>query len=292
MRISFLSPVRLIHTKANGCLAALGLLIFAGEVQGQMTIISDSFSGTNGATMNGRTPDGFNLPGGTYASASYLSGLGADQTIITGVGSPGPAALAGFNGSVIYNLASNGAYTKPSLLTLSIDLQINTTQDDLPNSLRGVGLGFYSAPRVNNSEVEAFVNFTGLNVSPSGALVLVVAGVRQAATAVAAAPGFSTSSFYNLTYSIDTVTGSITSVSFNGNDYTNVFSGSTTAGVFTAGLTDRFGYYGSTATATAFTAYVDNLAITSAIPEPATDGLLAAGGGLLLLLRPRRPRAA
>lgn len=273
-----------------GLIAGLAVVVVA---RGQTTIISDTFSGTGGATLNGRTPDGVNLPGRTFSSASYLSGLGADQTIDSGAGSPAPSALTGFNGSVTYNLASNGGYVKPSLLTLSLDLQINTALDSLPDSLRGVGLGFYSAPRVNNSEIEAFVNFTGLNVSPGGALVLVIAGVRQAATTVAAFPGFSTDNFYNLTYSLDTSTGSITSVSFNGNDYTSAFNGGTTAGVFTSTLTNLFGFYGATAESTSLTSRVDNLSISipSAIPEPGASALLLGlAMGFVFVLRRRTAR--
>ena len=265
-----------ISSVSFATVASFAVFCFTPATQAQTLIITDTFSGTNGATLNGRTPDGTNLPGRTFSSASYLSGLGADQTIDTSAGSSAPSALAGFNGSVTYNLSSNGGYTKPALLTLSLDLQINTSENSpTPASLRGVGLGFYSAPRVNNSEVEAFVNFTGLVVSPAGTLDLVIGGTLTSAE-VAAFSGFSTSNFYTLTYSLDTVTGSITSVYFNGNDYSSTFTGSTTAGVFTATLIDLFGYYGSTATSLVFTSRVDNLSIsTTAIPEPSSYAALA-----------------
>jgi hypothetical protein len=126
--------------------AGLVLVGAAQQAAGQTLILSDSFSGTDGATINGRTPDGVNLPGQTFVSASYVTYVGAAQSITTSDGAPGPAATTGFNGSITYNLSSNGGYTKPTQLTLSLDIEANTSVDAAPASLRGVGLGFYSAP--------------------------------------------------------------------------------------------------------------------------------------------------
>jgi hypothetical protein len=148
---------------------------------------------------------------------------------------------------------------------------------------------FIAPPPVNGGEIEAYVNFTGLVVSPVGTVALVLNGTQQASTTVAAFSGFSTSVFYTLNYSFDMVTGSITSATFNGNDYTGTFNGAATAGVFTGSLTNLFGIYGATAVATAYTSRVDNLSISgTAIPEPATSAVWVALAGGLAAWR-RRP---
>ena len=278
-------PLQIISRLSQGfavfSLSAI-LLLFASAVttEAQTVIISDGFSGTNGASLNGRTPDGVNLPGRSYTVASYLDYVGAQPGIYTGGGSPLPSATTGFNAVVFYDLSSNGGYTKPSLLTLSIDIQINTAANNV--TPRGVGLGFYSISRANNSETEANDHFTGLTFRPDGALNLVVDGVLQAAT-VAPFGGFLTSSFYTLTYSVNTVSGSITAVKLNGTDYTGVFGGATTAGIFTGSLTNLAGFYGSTAVSPSFTPVVDNFKISS-VAEPGMVELLFTGLGSWLVV--------
>ena len=202
------------------------LLLSAPSVLGQ-AILSDYFSGSNLASISGRTPDGADLPGSTW-TATNLNGVGAGY-ISTGTGNSAPSVFGGQNADFTINISSSGGYTKPAALTLSLDVKLNTIYDDYAANhvpVRGIGLGFFSS--TGGGTVEASIPFTGLTVYPDGRLRLVVNGVAQSTT-VDASAGFATANFCNLTYSIDTVTGGITSVVFNSNDYTSTFSGVTTA---------------------------------------------------------------
>lgn len=254
------------------------------------TIISDSFTGTDGSTLNGRTPDGADLPGRTYSAASEnSSGSFAQPVIDTGSGNPSPSARTGFNGATFIDISSTGSYTKPSLLTLGLDLQMNTIAND-GGAVRGIGLGFFSPTPAGGGNADS--NFTGLTVRPDGSLHLVKQGVQQLAT-VAAFAGFSIDTFYTLTYSVDTSTGSITNVLFNGNDDTATFSGGTSAGDFTPAVTNLTGFYGSTANNAGLFGRVDNYSVSAVgaeVPEPSTWALIL--GGLATLCSRRRRKTA
>ena len=181
-------------------------------------IVLDHFTGANGTSINGRTPDTTNLPGRTFTTF----GIFGEMLIDTGTGTPTPAIVTTPNSRMYIDISSNGGYVKPSLLTISADIQVGTADDSFP---RGVGLGFFSSAPSG----EASTNFTGLRIKSDGTLNLVLNGTPQAAS-VGPFPGWSTSLFYNLSYTINTSTGSIISVNFNGNDDTAAFSGATTAG--------------------------------------------------------------
>jgi hypothetical protein len=244
---------------------AAGVLAFAPQARAAL-IISDAFSGTNGAALAGRTPDAADLPARTYATASVSTVIGVQPRIDTGAGNPANSADTGFNAATFIDISSAGGYTKPSQLSLSMSLQMNTIGND-GSAVRGIGLGFFSPAPVDGL-AESSTNFTGLTVRPDGSLHFVVNGVQQAAS-VAAFGGYTTASFYNLAYSVDTVTGSITSVVFNGNDDTAAFSGAVSAGKFTVAGTNLAGFYGSSANSVNDFGRVDNFAV-STVPEPGT----------------------
>jgi hypothetical protein len=103
---------------------------------------------------------------------------------------------------------------------------------------------------------------------------------------VAAFGGYTTANFYNLAYSVDTVTGSITSVLFNGNDDTATFSGAVSTGDFTAAGTNLAGFYGSSANSVNDFGRVDNFAV-STVPEPGTALFGIACVGVAALRRRR-----
>ncbi len=244
-------------------------------------IVSDSFTGTNGSSLAGRTPDGAHLNGQTWSTAGFN-----DTVINSAAGNPAPSAQGGFNGVVRMDISTPTAgYIKPSDFTLSLDLQMMSVVGGPSIYARGLGLGFYSGDTTR----EANEFFTGMTMKPDGTLVLVVNGAEQAASAPAPA-GYSTSNFYNLTYSVDLLTGSITSVNFAGIDRTSTFSGAASAGDFTNATTQAVGFYTSSASTSGGPGF-DNFVLSTqgAVPEPSSVLLLAGGG--LSLLGVRRLRA-
>jgi len=118
---------------------AVALIACAPVVRAQSVIISDGFSGMNGAALDGRMPDTVDLPGTSYSTASNNTGVGAQPTIDTTAGNPAPSANTGFNASTFIDISSTGSYSKPTELTLSISLQLNTIQDDnTAGDVRGI----------------------------------------------------------------------------------------------------------------------------------------------------------
>ena len=254
-------------------------------------VISDGFTeyGTtapnNTTTIAGRTPDTADVPATTYTTGGNNGGVG--PLLVTTVGNPSPAAQTNGNGYVAINL-NNAA---GSLITISADLQLGTLTEGSGNLYRGDALGFYSTPPTGGGALnESNLKFTGLVVNPGNATDGVAAGTLRlitngtASATVTAAPfsGFSATTFYNLSYTVNTTTGAITNVTFNGNNDTASFPSTSVTG-FTAAATQYAAFYGSTDTNINFTGYVDNFTVA---PEPASLGLL--GLGALGLLARRR----
>jgi hypothetical protein len=255
-------------------------------------IVADQFSGANQASLDGRTPDTGTVNGNTF-TATIQSASFYKPRIDTSLGNPSPTADMDFNGAAFINISSGGAYVKPTLLTISADAQLNTLVQNAGEFGRGVGVGFYSA--AITSPGEAISNFRGLVLNPDGTLRLTTnlaqgTAVPNNTTSLASvsvlAPGFDKSVFYPLTYSIDTTTGALTNVNFNGTDYTAAFAPAS-LGVFTDANTNIAGFYASTANNAAFIGRADNFSVGSSVPEPATI-TLAGVAALGLLSRRRR----
>ena len=193
----------------------------------------------------------------------------------------GNMVTTGSNASASLNLAS----TKPAVLTLSINLELGSLQvGALGATARGIGLGSFSAAPTGRANI----TFTGLNVDSTGALSFSSNGALTGPS-VAFTGTFSNAALYNLTYSVDTTTGTFTSVIFNGVNDTSAFAGTSAAAFETNNLV---GFYGLTAgsSTTADTGFVDNFSVTG-VPEPATWlggallGLVALLGGAKHLRR-------
>ena len=252
-------------------LAALGAAAIGWGAPARATlIVADGFSGTNGASISGRTPDTADLPGGTYVSSG--------GSISTTTGNPEPAFVSSSNGSGVISITSANSYTEPTSFTISADIEINDlTKESSGAYYRGVGLGFWTA--TNSSST---VSSNAIVVNPSGSLSLTVNG--SSSMEVPTFAGFSTSQFYNLSYTVDTATGSISNVIFNGNNDSSYFTGLTN---FTAANTPMAGFYGTSSTGVTG-GYVDNFQV-STVPEPTSLMLLVVGS--LGLLRLKRWRA-
>ena len=252
-------------------LPALGVLAIGCGAPARATlIIADGFSGTNGASLTGRTPDTADLPGGTYTSTG--------GSISTATGNPAPAFVSSSNGNGVISITSANSYIEPTSFTISADIEINDlTKESSGAYYRGVGLGFWTA-----SQTGSTVSSNALVVNPSGSLSLTENG--SSILEVSAFNGFSTGQFYNLSYTVDTANGSISDVIFNGNNDSSYFTGLTN---FTAANTPLAGFYGTSSTGVTG-GYVDNFQV-STVPEPTELGLLAVGGlGLLLEGRKRK----
>src|SRR5438105_5655774 len=90
-----------------------GVLLFAlsglyNSSASAQAIVSDSFSGTNGASLNGRRPDGNDLPGRTFSTAAFDNAFGAQPVIDTGSGNPSASASTGFNAATFIDISSAG----------------------------------------------------------------------------------------------------------------------------------------------------------------------------------------
>ena len=271
-------------------ISALGIVAYGGVSHASTIIVSDGFSGVNGANINGRAPDGVNLPGSNWAVAQNAAAY--PMTIDTSVGNPAPSANTNFNDAAGISIASANSYTEPSVLTISGDLNMgNIVGGGLSYNVYGVGLGFWNTLPASGGTSSS--GFTGITLDPYGDLTFINNGTASA-TAKTAAPssaivvGGYITGFNTLTYSINTGTGAITQLTFDGTDLTSAFSGLT---AFTPSVATLAGFYGNSPYSVSENGYVDNFAVstTSAVPEPATLGLCLVGGiGLLLVGQKRK----
>jgi len=243
-----------------------GLWMLAGNFAQAQTIVSDAFSGNNGTTLTGRTPDGGSLIGNWQTKQNN----GATQKITTAVGNPVPSANTGFNSWTYLTL---GSYTTAPALTISADLRMDTIAAGGQN-FRGIGLGYWSSVLGNSQE--SYISFYGLLLTPDGKVQLVEngnAGVNVNTFYTIA--GFSKTAFYNLNYTVTSSTGAITSIFLNG---TNITSSLPATTAFVPANLTYVGFAASTAQNSDFFGDVDNFSV---VPEPGTAGLI--GLGLLVL---------
>ncbi|MGC8540538.1 MAG: hypothetical protein ACP5QA_07895 [Phycisphaerae bacterium] len=274
--------------------ASLGIAAYGSVSHASTMLVSDGFSGVNGSLINGRTPDGANLPGSTWQVEQQNATGTSPMTIDTSTGNPAPSANTNFNDAAGISIASANGYIEPAVLTISADLNMGTiTGGGLSYNVYGVGLGFWNALPASGSN--AVTGFTGVTMDPYGDLTFINNGTASA-TAKAAAPSSATvvggyiSGFNTLTYSINTGTGAITQLTFDGTDLTSAFSGLT---AFTPSVATLSGFFGNDPYSASDNGYVDNFSVstTSAVPEPAAICLFAVGGmGLLLVGRKRAVR--
>ncbi len=286
-----LSKTKPYFTLLATVVASLSIAPFCSVAGANNIIVSDGFSGANGASVNGRTPDGFDLPGTTWASQSQ-GGTAYPMAIASSTGNPAPSVNTNFNDAAGISIASANSYTEPSVLTISGDLNMgNIVGGGLSYNVYGMGLGFWNTLPASGGTSSS--GFTGITLDPYGDLTFINNGTASA-TAKAAAPssaivvGGYITGFNTLTYSINTGTGAITQLTFDGTDLTSAFSGLT---AFTPSVATLAGFYGNSPYSVSENGYVDNFAVstTSAVPEPATLGLCLVGGiGLLLVGQKRK----
>src|SRR4051794_6213620 len=105
--------LRKVRLSVAGLLSSVALI--AAPVPANATIldiVKDTFNTKSGSIV-GQTPDTANVPGQTYQGGNNIAGFDTGRAIV------------GSDGSFAISIQSNGGYTKPTLFTISADLDLN-----------------------------------------------------------------------------------------------------------------------------------------------------------------------
>ncbi len=227
------------HTIWTG-LAMIGLFATAAPAARAQVIIQDMFSATSG-TLNGQAPDTADLPATTWQNAGVISN-GAPSYIGSNT-----AQFPGNNGGA-YIALSSGSYTPPTVLTVSATLRSVSNSNDYMANFRGPGVGFQSfvPDGTHNSCNSGFQGMALNGIDGSVGIylatdplsttdsksrqeyVFVPGGPTNSTTppiqinysSVFGAP-FSQSSFYTISYTINTVSGVISNISLSNGTVTD-----------------------------------------------------------------------
>ncbi len=243
-----------------------------GVSAGPSFIIQDTFS-TTGSIL-GKMPDTINLPGGVWHGIGVAAGPTANVTTPGTVNVSDPIGANSGAAIAINSHATNGSevitYNNPNVLTISAAIATNISDTDT-STWRGSGLGFYAAGPVqaqingtyaNWNQCDAFMGVAidngGTPSNPSLAICATTAAVPSSGTgnvipgtqnvvqrlpvnwSSLSSGGFSSSTFYTLSYTINMTTGVITNMTLAGPLGDEDFAGPYTIPGFNVndGLTD------------------------------------------------------
>lgn len=226
----------------------------SASAQGQsLVIVEDTFTTSTAVVLNNRAPN-VSLSGALWES-SWLEGSNTNsQPYIATDGQ----LRTRFNGAGFISIASNGSYVKPSELTISAALTISGLTGGFAD---GIGLGFFSSIHPQNGQ-QSNIGFTGLVLSPNGTVNFMSNG-SYISTYRYTIDNFSNTTAYNLSYTVDTSSGVITSATLNGIDIAASFQD---ISAFTDAATEFAGFFGRSGTY-ATSGNIDNFKVTTAIPE-------------------------
>lgn len=174
------------------------------------------------------------------------------------------------------SLISTGAYVKPSEFTISAQL---TFYGSTGNN-GGAGLGFWAAMPARDNAVVATTGFTGFMLSQSASDDTIQFYLNGTATGSAITLGLDLvkQTPFTLGYTVNTVTGTFSNVTLDGNAIaitgTGITDANTSFGGVAGGLGSRFA--------------LDEF-VVAAVPEPGSGFLLM---GILVLTALRRRRSA
>ena len=273
-------------------LLAAGGLFAGGSAQGTV-IISDTFSGTNGSLMLGRTPNTTNLPGGTWQAngSSYPNSTkgGWENDIQNN-----QAKLGADVGDAI--ALTGGSVTAAPSYTVSTTF--NISQNPSIGTGRGAGLGFF-ANDVSTNNTHGWYYFTGVTVQSSGTgatVELIDSAPSGSGTsgspnvlATGTVSSFDASVSHTLSYTVNTSTGTMSGLLLDGNAVS--LSGAYTP-PFTPTNTALAGIFDSAASGSDYN-YFSNFAVSvPTVPETSTLALLVAAGAGGLVVGKRRRKSA
>lgn len=239
-------------------------------VQAQNTIISDTFTGPDGQSANGRLPSGTDLPGGTWSAGTYW-GPGIQNNTLS----------VGADTGVSISLASSGPYVEPANITESVTFMESS------DTALGVGTGFSSASVSPSGAYSYRSIFTGLSVDSAGDVQLWEQG-SVLNTVAWSGVTFDPNASYTMSYTIDTTSGAISGISLTGDnaDFTSLQTTSVNNDVFSPANTQNAEIWGNGGNG-GDTAYFSDVQLT-ATPEPGTMALLGAGIAGMIAFRRRK----
>ncbi len=217
-------------------------------------IVRDEFNGTDGTKIHGRTPNIAPAAGRTWQSITVKD---FPRTIASHRAKMGAISIA--------TLDIRGSYAKTTKISISATVNLGSVVFD-GHDYRGVYLGFESADGATVGD------FTGLAVQRDGSLHLLVASARGGLPVMAGrlesyVGEFDPTADHTLSYTIDTATGAISDILFDGQ------SKSTTTDVFTVAHTAKaaMGVYSG---ADNTYGYIGNFVVQSVHPDPAAAVLI------------------
>ncbi len=257
-------------------------------------IIQDTYTGFANNGIAAHTPD-VNLPGHAYlqGNAETEYGLGTNGGTIDPVSAG--VALSGSDGTFAISLASAGSYTKPTDFTISAALNLNGMTpggNDIDTVgqqgyLGGILLGFFQSAATNASLLAERESGYGVLYGDKGDLLLIAPG--SPSQVLGKISGVPTTGTHNLSYEVNTTTGNVSNVLFDGSPVS--FGVSTN--LFTDANTFMAGAYGRDAGPGNVFGFLDNLTITSVtpVPEPGTISLFALSAAALVAVARKCRRA-
>jgi hypothetical protein len=308
----------LTHFSTSRILSLAVALIVLGSVAAfeqasAAVVVSDGFSGlpqVDGGNIDGRTPDGANLPGGSWR-ASWTFDSSFRFVLNTATGNPASSARGGAASYAMIPIATAGPYTKPTALSISADFLMNTIGDNGGVQLDRMGMFLGFAPDAlmvdgsatnGNGGHDFDTTYSGLFMNRQGSLYLRENGDLSgngSFTLLSAYPGalgtLSPSDWYRLSYDIDTSSGDISNMKLqrlSGTGAGTFSYADTNTTTFSNVNTNAAGFY-TVGESGSQTAFVDNFLLqgpdAAAVPEPSTFILAVFGlAGLGLLAWRRR----
>ena len=181
----------------------------AGHVRADTdTFILDTFTDAEDTWLSAHTVD-VNLPGGAWGANGNVAVWGEPDVVNN-------AAFLNVDMGTAIPLASAGSYTKPTNFTISVDMTLTTLNEDSA----GTGLGFYSY--VTPWKVHGMNDFCGLRLMRDGELQYVsdnggeTTVIKSVTWHGIGGAEYVTGAMHTLSYSVDTLTGRITSISLSG----------------------------------------------------------------------------
>lgn len=196
-------------------------LIVPGALKAQ-SIVADDLQG-NFVSIIGTVPE-TNSPGASWLMAT---GWNYNQMLYPVTDSGGARWRASNGAAVVLPLASNGSYTKPSVLKISAEVLMVTVSG---NVSPWIALGFYDAVQAANGGIlSSKTNLTGVVLNYDGSLGLYDDGVLVPGSTVAFGGTFQRDQYYTLTYTVNTTSGAISGLSLSGSaaNYTTLMSAGT-----------------------------------------------------------------